>query len=382
MLTVDEWIGGLRGYSDLTYKNKAFKMRVLKLSIALLSFGFFIACSSDEEPNVEIPVPEQFSVDIPGSISSNTGSLSGRTTGEGDGVIEGNEIYESLRYFIHIGEESAEIVEFTLQVGAVLSANNVRSFTFDGDDDGREKRIDLNEGVTRGGVNYEYEMTMVDTENEDLALQVLWNTNPVSGVAILNPYNLDRTDLEADESAFLRIDYTEGHADYEAAMTVSISGIVAVENGDIDNLKMFVGKNGDIVEVMGNSNHPNINILDPDFTGGRNYAFVGRGDESTDLGVVKLALPPSSINTDDVLETYSVKTVLQMEIEAVIDLEQNVIDAILAEAESPAYFDAQGFITSGADNKPASFGDEFIDLTGMNPFVPNDIKNLSIDFVQ
>lgn len=357
-------------------------MRVLKLSIALLSFGFFIACSSDEEPNVEIPVPEQFSVDIPGSISSNTGSLSGRTTGEGDGVIEGNEIYESLRYFIHIGEESAEIVEFTLQVGAVLSANNVRSFTFDGDDDGREKRIDLNEGVTRGGVNYEYEMTMVDTENEDLALQVLWNTNPVSGVAILNPYNLDRTDLEADESAFLRIDYTEGHADYEAAMTVSISGIVAVENGDIDNLKMFVGKNGDIVEVMGNSNHPNINILDPDFTGGRNYAFVGRGDESTDLGVVKLALPPSSINTDDVLETYSVKTVLQMEIEAVIDLEQNVIDAILAEAESPAYFDAQGFITSGADNKPASFGDEFIDLTGMNPFVPNDIKNLSIDFVQ
>ena len=361
---------------------KPFKMRVLKLSIALLSLGFFIACSSDEEPNVDIPVPEQFSVDIPSAISSNTGSLSGRTSGDGDGVIEGDEIYESLRYFIHIGEQSAEIVEFTLQVGAVLSANNVRSFRYDGEDDGREKRIDLNEDVTRGGVNYEYEMTMVDTENEDLALQVLWNTNPVSGLAILNPYHLDRTDLDADESAFLRIDYTEDHADYEAAMTVSIAGVVAVENGDIDNLKLFVGKNGNIVEVMGNSNHPNINIIDEDYTGGRNYAFVGGGDESTDLGVVKLALPPSDVDTDDVLVDYSVYAVLEAEINAVAEgyFTEEEINEILAEAGSPAFFNSDGFIQS--EIKPDSFSDEFVDLTGMNPFIPNDIKNLSIDFVQ
>ncbi len=349
----------------------------------MLSFSLFIACS-DDEPSVSIPIPDQFSVDIPASISSNSGSLSGRTSGDGDGVIEGNEIYESLRYFIHLGEKSAEIVEFTLQVGAALSVHNVRSYTFDGDDDGREKRIDLVENVTRGGVDYEYEMIMVDTENEDKALQILWNTNPVSGVAILNPYNLDRSDSEADAGAFLRIDYTEDDDTYEATMTVSISGVEAVDNGDINNLKMFVGKNGDIVEVRGNSNHPNINIIDPDFTGGRNYAFVGRGDQATDLGVVNLWLPASSVTTNDFVQgdQYSVYDVLEAEINEVANLDQQTIEDILAEAHSPAYFNAQGFITSGVDNKPVSFEASFVDLTGMQPFVPNDVKNLSIDFIQ
>ncbi|MEQ9467645.1 MAG: hypothetical protein RLN88_09545 [Ekhidna sp.] len=362
-------------------------MRLIKLSVALLSLSLFIACGDDEEEaRINVEVPDQFSVDIPSSISSNTGSLNGRTTGDDDGIIEGNEIYESLRYFIHLGEESAEVVELTLQIGAVLGANNITSFTFEGDDDGRTKRIDLTDEVTRGGVSYEFEMTMVDTENEDMALQVLWNTNPVSGVAILKPYNLDRTDQEVVESAILRIDYTEDHATYEAAMTVSISGVEAIDNGDIDNMKMFVGRNGDIVDVMGNSNHPNISIIDPDFEGGRNYAFVARGDESTDLGVANLWLPPSDVTTNDFTagDEYSVYAVLEAEIEAVADgflTEQEIAD-ILAEAYSPAYFNDQGFITSGEDNKPMSFSDTFVDLSGMVPFVPNDVKNLTIDFIQ
>ncbi len=361
---------------------KQLTMKSIKIITMLFSLLFIVSCSNDDEIKSSVDVPSKFTVDIPTPISSNTGTLSGRTSGDGDGVIEGDEIYESLRHFIYLGEQSAEILELTLVVGAILESQNIRSYTFVGDDDNREKRIDISESVTRGGISYQYEMTMVDTENEDQALQLLWNTNPVSGVAILRPYNIDRTDDEADENAFLRIDYTEDHADYDAAMTISISGVEPVENGDIDNLKMFAGKKGDIVEVMGNSNHPNVTIIDDSFTGGRNYAFVGRGDESTDLGVVKLALPPSSTDTDDVLETFSVKAVLEAEIEAVANLDQQTIDAILAEALSPAYFNNTGFITSGSDNKPASFSDEFVDLSGMNPFVPNDIKNLTIGFIQ
>lgn len=356
-------------------------MKDLKLIALLVSFLFMVACSSDDEIKSQIDIPSQFSIDIPTPISSNTGNLSGRTTGDGDGIIEGDEIYESLRYFIHLGEQSAEILELTLVVGAAMEANNVRSFTFVSDDDDREKRLDIVENVTRGGVSYEYEMTMVDTENEDQALQLLWNTNPVSGVGILKPFDIDRTDDDS-EDAFLRIDYNEDDANYDATMTISIAGIEPVENGDIDNMKMFVGKKGDIIEVMGNSNHPNVVIIDEDFTGGRNYAFVGRGDESTDLGVVKLALPPSSTTTADVLDTYSVFAVLESEINAVTDLTQDQIDQILAEALSPAYFNNSGFITSGTDNKPASFSDSFVDLSGMNPFVPNDVKNLEIDFIQ
>ncbi len=357
-------------------------MKSLKLIALLISFSLMVACSSDDEVTRSVDIPSTFSIDIPSSISSNTGRLNGRTTGDGDGIIEGDEIYESLRYFIYLGEESADILELTLQVGAILEANNVRSYTFDGDDDGREKRIEISEDVTRGGVSYEYEMTMVDTENDDQAVQLLWNTNPVSGIAILKPYNIDRNDTEASESAFLRIDYSEDDANYDATMTISISGVEPVENGDIDNMKMFVGKKGDIIEVMGNSNHPNVVIIDEDFTGGRNYAFVGRGDESTDLGVVKLALPPSSTATADVLDMYSVYAVLEAEINAVGDFSESEIEAILVEAHSPAYFNNDGFITSGEDNKPASFSDSFVDLAGMNPFVPNDIKNLEIDFIQ
>lgn len=359
-------------------------MKYLKLIALLLSFSFMISCSDNDGIKSSVDIPSQFSVDIPESISENAGGLSGRTSGDGDGIIEGNEIYESLRHFIHLGEESAEILELTLKVGAVLEANNIRSYTFVGDDDSREKRIDIAENVTRGGVSYAYEMIMVDTENNDQAVQLLWNTNPVVGVGILKPFNIDRTDQDVDQNAFLRIDYSEQDDNYDATMTISIAGVEPVDNGDIDNLKMFVGKKGDIVEVRGNSNHPNVEIIDPNFTGGRNYAFVGRGDESTDLGVVNLWLPASSVTTNnfEAGDQYSVFKVLEAEINAVTNLTQDQIQSILAEANSPAYFNNDGFITSGADNKPASFSDTFVDLSGMKPFVPNDIKNLEIDFIQ
>ncbi|MEP1034987.1 hypothetical protein [Ekhidna sp.] len=357
-------------------------MKNLKLIALLISFSFMIACSSDDEVTSSIDIPAQFSVDIPQPISANAGGLSGRTSGDGDGVIEGDEIYESLRHFIKIGEGSAEIVELTLLVAVALEVQNIRTFTFESEDDNREKRIDLVEGVTRGGVAYDYEMTMIDVADNEMALQLLWNTDPVEGVAILKPYNINRDEQTDEPNAFVRIEYSEDDATYDATMTVSIAGIQPVDNGDIDNMKMFVGKKGDIVEVMGNSNHPNIEIVDPNFTGGRNYAFVGRGDESTDLGVIKLALPPSSTTTSDVLEDFSVFAVLEAEINAVANLDQSIIDAILAEALSPAYFNNDGFITSGTDNKPASFDAAFVDLSGMNPFVPNDIQNLEIDFIQ
>ncbi|MEO9483564.1 MAG: hypothetical protein ABJG47_08975 [Ekhidna sp.] len=359
-------------------------MKYFKLLFLFAGFLFLTSCGSDDEVKSSVDIPSDFSVEIPQSISANAGGLSGRVSGDGDGVIEGNEIYESLRHFINIGEESAEIIEFTLLVGVALEIQNIRSYTFESEDDEREKRIDITEGVTRGGVSYDYEMTMIDVAANEMALQLLWNNDPVEGFAILKPYNIDRSDQDSEPNALVRIDYSEDDATYDATMIVSIAGIEVVENGDIDNLKMFVGKKGDVVDVRGNSNHPNIEIIDPNFTGGRNYAFVARGDESTDLGVANLWLPPSSVtvNTFEPGDQYSVFKVLEAEINEVANLDQAIIDAILAEALSPAYFNNDGFITSGTDNKPASFSDSFVDLSGMSPFVPNDIKNLEIDFIQ
>jgi len=358
-------------------------MKLLKLFLALLSLTLLMNCEPEEETAPVVDVPSTFSVDIPPSLSSATASGIGGRVDATNETIEGEDIYEALRYYIYLGEQSAEILEFVLVIGSTLNEGNVVSVTFPSDDDFREKRIDITNDVVRGGVEYAYEMTMVDTENEDMALQMLWNTNPVEGIAILNPYNLDRSE-DANPEAFYRIDYTEANPSFEEAMTVYISGAEVEEVGDPDNLIMFAGRNGDIVEVIGNSNHPDLTIIDPDYTGGRNYAFVARGDESTDLGVVNLWLPPSDVTTNDFEagDQYSVYQVLEAEIEAVADLEQEVIDAILAEALSPAYFNNAGFITSGADNKPESFSDAFVNLTGNTPFVPNDVQNLSIGFIE
>ncbi|MTI21816.1 hypothetical protein E1176_12360 [Fulvivirga sp. RKSG066] len=165
-------------------------------------------------------------------------------------------------------------------------------------------------------------------------------------------------------------------------MAVSISGLNIENNGDINAMKMFVGKNGDVVEIMGNSNHPDVAIIDEQNPISRNYAFVGRGDEVADLGVVKLALPPSDVDTDDVLVDYSVYAVLDAEIKAAGYNDQAVIDDILRDALSPAYFNAAGFIASGEENKPASFSDEFVDLSGMKPFVPVAVRDLEVTFIK
>ena len=360
-------------------------MKKVILSLMSISlFLFIISCNEEEETvNAEIEIPQSFSVDIPPSISSNAnGALSGKLDGDGDGLIEGNDIYQAVPFFIFIGEESARIVEYIFPIAAELEQQNIESLTYVSDDDGRAKEVTINRNVTRAGKSYAYELTTFDVLDNAQALQMLWNVSPVEGVAIISPYNIDHTD-DSNPNALLRIDYTEDDPNYEATMTVSISGIDPGVDG-LDNLKLWAGRNGDIVDVVGNSNHPGFELFDPNFTGGRNYAFVGRGDEALDIGVINLSLPPSSVNTNDVLDIYSVYNVLFAEIENATSglLTTQQIDDILAEANSPAYFnDAQGFVTSGLDNQPSDFTNQFIDLSNLNPFVPEDIRTLQVEFI-
>ncbi|MEP5613573.1 MAG: hypothetical protein ABJP45_15080 [Cyclobacteriaceae bacterium] len=357
-------------------------MKVIKTLCLLLSLAFLSNCGSDDTvAEKKLDIPETFTVDIPGAISSNTGGLSGRTDGDGDGFIEGNEIYESLRGFIYVAEQSAEIMDFILQVAAQMEAADLRTLSFTGDVDGREKRIDISEGVARAGIVFDFEMIMVDVESEDRALQLLWNTGQVIGIGVMNPYQIERTP-DNDPDTFIRIDYGVSVFGYEEIMQVQISGLGATENGDIDNMSLFVGRNGDLVDIIGNSNHPNLVIIDETYTGGRNYAFVGRGDEASNLGVVNLALPPSSWSTRDYFETHSVAIVLEEEIETAGITDQSVIDEILQEAQSPAYFNADGFITSGVNNKPLDFSTIFTDLSDLSAFVPADIAVLEVGFIQ
>lgn len=358
-------------------------MKTIK-ALLFLALCLFIGCSEDDESTSSIVIPGSFTIDIPEALSTmEDGTLRGRLNGDGDGIIEGNEIYESVRFFIAVGEQSAEIVEDILVVARALERENIVEFTFTSDDDGRNKRLELARDVTRDGQSYQFEMVMFDVEDNAQAIQLLWNTNPVEGIAILRPFDFDRTAGTTATDAFIRIDYSEISTEYEATMMVSISGLPTIENGDINNMQMFVGRSGDIVEVMGNSNHPNIIIVDDAFTGGRNYAFVGRGNEASDQAVINLGLPPSSVTTSDIFDNYSVFAVLEAEINNVGITDQDIIDQILQNATSPAYFnEISGFIDSGPDNAPSGFTDEFIDLSTLSPFIPNDISNLQLDFIQ
>jgi len=370
-------------------------------AVVFLLFVFLIvglsSCGEEDLVDTELQIPSKFSVDIPSAISSSTATgLGSRIAVDDDGVIEGEDIYAALPYFIRLGEASAEIIELTLVIAAVLEVANVDTYTYVDEEDGRSKRIDLVENVTRGGATYEYELIVTDIEEDDLALQLLWNSSAgVEGVGILKPYNINRLESGNDSDAFYRIDYSEVDPDYEATMLVSLSGISLDEDGNgtvdesergnIDNLKMFVGRNGDVVEIRGNSNHPQVTIIDPEYTGGRNYAFVGRGNDVTNIGVVELALPPSSVSTEDVLDTYSVFNVLNEEIDIVFDrqLDQSIIDAVLAEAGAPAYFNESGFISAG-EALPDGFSADFSDLSSMRPFAPAEVSalNMNIRFLE
>lgn len=129
-------------------------MKKGKLYCAALAFSILIIGCVEETPSINqttVEFPDRFTVDIPESISSlEEGTLGGRLEGDGDGIIEGNDIYNSLRYFIAVGEQSAEILEFVLVVGKTLELYTVDTYSFTSNEDGREKRIDINYSVTKG----------------------------------------------------------------------------------------------------------------------------------------------------------------------------------------------------------------------------------------
>ncbi|SMD32031.1 hypothetical protein SAMN04488029_0369 [Reichenbachiella faecimaris] len=353
-----------------------------KLSLLILSTIFFLACSDEKDQLDDLQsteLPDSFTVDIPSTLSNPAGLSAGRVKESQE--LSASDIYGGLRGFIYVGENAADALEEIIKVAAVAQVAGLSEFTIESEDDGVSKTFNFNQDVTYASVTYDNEMRITD-EDGDLALQVVWNTDPVSGTAILNPYYLDHTEGEDLIDTFYRLDYSESADGNTQEMTVSISGIPLDEG--LNNLKMTVIKTGDIVEVFGNSNHPNLTIISEELVQDRNYAFRARADESNDIAVAEVALPPSSVETADVMEDYSIYTVLDAEIKSAGVTDQDEIDAYLANAVPPAYFDdVIGFLGAG-EEVPANdgFTSEFIDLSDLAPYVPHDIANMTVGFLK
>ena len=365
-------------------------VKVILTTGVLFFVLIFTSCQKNELDPIQDQqniMPERFMVDIPSSISSAYVYKDANID-----TLQGNDIYNHLRTFIHVGEHAAEIVGEIILVIAWHNLSQPMSFTFTSDDDGRLKHVEIVENATFEGYEYQYKMTITDEgpattdNNENTALQIFWDKNPIKGVAMLNPYNIDRTtDPEFVETMY-RIDYSEaGELGYAHHMIVTIDGLPLEEPLEnpysMSTMKMFVGKNGDVVSVFGNSEHPNATFFSGET--GFDWAFTAAGKNSTDIGVAEVGLPSNTLNSSDryeLLVDNSIQKVFEDQIYAVWPwIDPETVGAYLYNTEAPGFFDTYGFVQGGTAPSPA-YNSLLNIIAGLTPYNPYEINNLEITF--
>ncbi|MBL4715590.1 MAG: hypothetical protein JKX95_03065 [Bacteroidia bacterium] len=347
----------------------------------------FYACGKDDDNNNSTNVSNilitTMSVDIPDAIS---GASNGKTSGTNES-LEGNEIYEHMRFFVNVGESAAEIVD---NIITAINKNNLSGpaeFTFTADD-GRTKIVTIVANEFYDGENWEFFLEMLDQDSSK-ALQVFWDTSTVKGIAILDPDKIDITNTD-NPDLMGKVEYSEVESGYDKRMIVTLSGLTVTEGTDLDNMKMFVGKSGDVLDVYANSNHPNVQLVDTNYTGGRNWAFRAHAHSTDDIGVAEVGLPPSSTSTNvDILSDFSIDKVLSEELHNMYDGTQDsaYVDSAITEfvkyAKPPGYFiGAQGGYVSNGDSIPShtGFTTDFLDLSTLSPYVPVTIRDQAVTF--
>ncbi|OFX46096.1 MAG: hypothetical protein A2046_04355 [Bacteroidetes bacterium GWA2_30_7] len=364
------------------------KSNKIILGVFILLIGFiFTQCKKDEpEPQVveKNIVPSRFKVDIPESISSENK----QTKSTASDTLAGNDIYQHLRSFIFIGESAANIVQNIMVAIAVYEINKPMTTTFNGDKDGRPKNLVVIENSQFENTTYEFQLTIIDANSSTeadggKAIQVFWNTNPIKGIAILKPYNIDRTSNTNIPNAMYRIDYNEdGSLGYDAHMFVTIAGIpLSTDIYAINTLKMFAGKKADIVDVYGNSNHPNAQFFTNET--GFNWAFVASANQTGNVGIAEVGLPPSDLNSEsrtDILETNSLYNVFYNHAhQAYPSADSTAIAPYLVNTQAPGYFNNYGFIQGGT--APSSNYTALESrIENLKPFNPSVISSLTLSF--
>ena len=370
---------------------KKINLLTLLSLVALLLFAASCDDSIDTPPAQEDILPERFSIDVPDPLA-NPAAANGRTNGRTEeGELNGNEIYELLSLFIAIGDGAGELTEAILGGISQFDINGEFFFSYESDDDQRIKNLAVTSDATYEGVDYQYSLTITDAASEGnddggKAMQIFWNKDVVKGVAILKPYNINRIKDAAAGNAIYKIEYSEESDNYDAHMIVTIDNLPledpSVDPYSISTLKMFVGKTGEVIDVYGNSYHPNATFFTDEK--GFNWAFVASGIHKGSIGVAEVGLPGGSLDSDDrevLLVEHSLKNVFTAQIEAEFGdlLSDEQIAAYLKNTEAPGYFNSDGFIQGG--ESPDPLFDQFADrLQNLTPYNPAVIAALEINF--
>jgi len=367
------------------------KKQIFNLSVLAIFFAIVFTSCQKEEINQDTSdsiLPTRFSVGVPGSISQEGAARKSATS---DDTLRGSDIYQHLGTFIAVGDGAGEIVEGIIASIRYYHINKPLSMTYESDDDGRAKNLTVLKNPSFEETNWDFQMNITDADSEGnpdggMGLQIFWNTNPIKGIAILKPYNIDRTHNDLADEAIFRIEYSEaGEMGYDAHMTVSIAGL-PLENPLVDpysvsTLKMFAGKEGDMVDVYGNTNHPNAKFFSTE--SGFNWAFVASADEAANVAVAEVGLPPSGLDETSrsiLLVDHSIKNVFSSQITAVWPgIDQSLIDSYLFNAGAPGYFNQNGFVVGGTS--PGNQFDEVEErIASMSPFNPKEVSELEISF--
>ncbi len=374
-------------------------MKTSKFQLSLLFVGLaFSAVLTSCEKNTKVEsqqdlLPKTLSVTIPSTISNKNFVQGGRMHSRAKGdTLKGNDVYQNLGTFIAVGEVSAKIVDDIINGIRKYHIDKVLSLTYISDDDHRTKSLIVESNVSFEGHDWNYELTISDADAQGQAdggkgLQVFWNkTVPIKGIAIIKPYNCDRVKNANAGAAIFRVDYSEaGELGYDAQMEVSIAGLPLgnplTDPYAISSLHMLAGKTGDVVDVFGNSNHPNAVFFSG--TVGFDWAFVASGSDLKNVGVAEVGLPPSRLDNSSrtvLLKDYSIRNVFANEINSVWPgLDQSILNAYLTNTAAPGYFNKTGFIAGGAS--PGADWDKFAArLNNLSPYNPLQTSNLAITF--
>ncbi|OFY35674.1 MAG: hypothetical protein A2W91_13920 [Bacteroidetes bacterium GWF2_38_335] len=361
------------------------------LGILVMASLVLVSCkkNNDDEDEDQSKLPTSFKVDIPSSISQ---PFTGKGTKDvATDTIPGDDLYRHLGTFIYVGEEAAEIVQHIITFIAVYNINHAMDLTYVSNDDGRDKHLVVVENSTYDGQTWEFQLTITDSDSESAAdggkgIQIFWNTDPVKGIAILKPYNLDRDEHLGYPDAMYRVDYSEaGEYGYEKHMIVYIANLPLadplVNPYSMKTLKMFAGKSGNVVDVYGNSDHPNAKFYNADT--GFNWAFAASAKYTENIGVAEVGLPRSTSTATDrenLLVTNSMRNVLSNQIyEVWPTISTESVNAYLFNTQAPGYFNNGGFVAAGT-----SPGTQYDDIDtrkdNLTPYCPVTVTNLTIEF--
>ncbi len=361
--------------------------RIIYLMAILLLM--FTGCKPKDTGEDQTILPPSFTVEIPDALKSDQEPEEKALTD----TTQGARLYEYLRYFIHVGDNAAQIVQNIINKIHEYNLSQNVSFSYTGDD-GRVKNVVVKSDVEFDGQQWEYGMQITDAELESnsdkgIAMEVFWNLYPVEGIAILKPSYIDQVNYGNWGEAMIKIQYSEANPYfYEKYMIVSATDLPMDTNRfAVKNLKMFVGQNSTYVDVYGNTQHPNAWLLIPDHKG-YDWAFVASSFPTEGIALAQVGLPPDTLNESSrqvLLEDYSLYKVLKNEITQWY-FEQNnaypdslLLEQYLTDAQGPAHFNTSGFIPSTLAINPM-FRDLEDFILNLSPYNPYEIAHMNIYF--